>query len=204
MRRGRVIATLAISIVVFALPAAARATGPFWYVDDKGGGSTLLPEAPVTTFTGDGLITFAFGPVSFQECGFDVHGYVWNGPTIAEGEIDQFTPTEGCGGPGEECVIEKLHASPSSLPWSIQITGKDGVDVKGITITATFSKQCGKYGLVETSFSGTATGTLGATSGCFEYNNSGDLFTESKEPVEVKLTGNLCPTPAGGERLTLK
>lgn len=202
IRKMLLLTYVALAVAAFAVPAAAQAKGPFWYVDDEGGLATPVGgKAEKETFTGHGTLSFNFGGYSVNECGVDTHGYVWNGPERGEGEIDEVEFTAPCA-VGVECEV-KIHASVTAgPPWKIKLTSPDGVDFESVTLTFTYSKTC-EPSISNGSISGTLTGTF-PSGNCAEYSKSGDLFTEDEESTEVTVTGSLCMTAKNGEPITAK
>ena len=194
------LAALACAAIAFAIPAMAHAKGPYWYIDEGGIQRKVGGPEERETFVAHGEVTFSAGELYSDTCAVDTHGYVWNGEAIGEGGIDGVKVTTPCTGTGV-CAIQKVDSNIVG-PWEIVPTFPDGLDIYNVTLTFTYGPTC-PLG-TEVSAAGTLTATYPSEGPCIEFNNSGDLESETEEPFEISLSGGLCTTLQGEGTLTLK
>jgi hypothetical protein len=190
----RLLLLAAIAVGAFAVPAAAQAEGPFWYVNAE----KLEEEIKVNV---DGALTFTAGPYRFNcnELAFD--GAIRNGEEKAEGEIDSLV--EGpCASNLPGCTVEPLSAQ--ELSWPMAVNSATSVDWGNVKLKFDFSPTCLMYALPPEFFvGGTLEGAWDNETRCFEYIDAGSLIVIG--PSWPLLTiGELCLSTAEEGVMTLE
>jgi hypothetical protein len=159
----------AIAMVMFAVPAAALAEGPFWHLESE----KLEAEKEVEVDL-DGTLSFSFswGLVNITCSERHFEGMIRNGEEVAEGEISSLT------------------AAPMAIGESF--------DLENVYFHADLSTPCQQFGFPKSlAWTGTLKGEWNYITSCIQYISAGNLAL-TFGGAAMSTTGELCATSEEG------
>jgi hypothetical protein len=175
-----------VAAVALAVPTAAQAEGPFWYVNNQ-------KLAGVEEFSAEGELSFKvpLGESSFQvgPCQAQVGGTLANDAKAAAGTVNGLTMSTPCGTSLFGCYVSSV--KPTNLPWSIAAeAGK--VVMQDLALNVATMGMCKIYGVPSNSFlKGPLRGGWRGETECLEYKEAGELLVVGPEKP-VYTNGDLC------------
>jgi hypothetical protein len=181
----------AIAMVMFAVPAAALAEGPFWHLESE----KLEAEKEVEVDL-DGTLSFSFswGLVNITCSERHFEGMIRNGEEVAEGEISSLTAAPCSTNLPAGCTVNSLSAQ--SQPWPMAIG--ESFDLENVYFHADLSTPCQQFGFPKSlAWTGTLKGEWNYITSCIQYISAGNLAL-TFGGAAMSTTGELCATSEEG------
>jgi hypothetical protein len=190
----------ALAVVAFAVPAAAQAEGPLYYLGESEetiGEEHREAEAVEGGEGGPGWTLTMSNGTTLGPCSFSSKLQIWNAGGAGQDSITGMTFTTPC----QTNVIgcEVTAASAAGLPWAGKLayegvvpTDNIGTKAKPMTFSYTLGGGCGV--IKNTVVTATANGPVPATyegGGCFKFSKAGS-FTLSVKGVTGTLDAVEC------------